>query len=298
MGEESPRRLTVTIVGMGLMGGSLGMALYENEPKYEIIGVDRNKDTLARAIEKHAAHRTVADISEAAPFTDILVLATPIREMPHLAQEAALHMRPGSIVTDLGSTKAYLAKEMPARLPGSITYIGGHPMAGSEKSGIEAARKDLLKGATYVLCPPDGIQEDSRELLTLRQMVRVAGAREIFMEPEQHDIYVAIVSHLPYLCSVALAGLALKKSQDFPSLSRLMAGGFRDSTRTASRDPLVGADICLTNPEALENMASEFNSIIEEIMSMVRKQDIEGLRQKLRDIKLFRDSLKFPPSSN
>ncbi|HHY46147.1 MAG TPA: prephenate dehydrogenase [Firmicutes bacterium] len=288
--------LTVVIAGLGLIGGSLGMALVAGRVVREVLGVDVKREIIDRAVARGAIHGGSTDISQVASQADILILATPVREIPRLARLAGPHLRPGSIVSDVGSTKSYLAVEVPGMLPETVTYIGGHPMAGSEKNGIEAAREDLLRGCAYVLCPAAGRGASHHAALgVMTRLVEAIGARPLVMDPEQHDVAVAVISHLPYMCALALAKVAMNAACNLPEIPGLIAGGFRDSTRIASRDPVVGSDICLTNPKHLDEVVDEFKLELQQLMNLVRAGDTEGLRQALGEIKAFRDSLAAPP---
>ncbi len=318
---------TVCIVGLGLIGGSLGMALGAKKAVRRIVGVDVNERTLQIAVEKGAIHTGSLDLTSACRDADLLVIATPVRLIPKIIQAALPHLRAGAVLTDVGSTKAYVCAAAASLFDDGarVAFVGGHPMAGSEHAGVEAARPDLFQGCSYVLCPPvvpevrrarnkDGA--DSRDsaspargagaaeqeaMSLVRGMVEAVGAKPVVMEPGEHDRIVAATSQLPYVAAVAVAAACAGLSGDLPRLTELVAGGFRDGTRVASGDPVMGRDMLLTNRAELRVALDVFRKELDKLEQLLFAADgvddaaaparVEDLTRHLREVKDFRDEV-------
>ncbi len=237
----------VTIIGVGLIGGSLGLVWKKNRPDLTITGVDA-PEVLARALERGAVGRTQSSVEAAVRQADVVVLAVPLLRMPALTAEAAACMKPGAILTDVGSVKSPQAALASSSLPAHVTYIGGHPMAGSERGGIDHADAFLFENATYVLCPAEGKPvasiEDREDFIDL---IRSTGGRLLLMDAARHDRIAAVVSHLPQLAAVALMNTAAARNGEDDAFLRLAAGGFRDMTRIASSPFSIWRDILSSN---------------------------------------------------
>ncbi|MHB1420697.1 MAG: prephenate dehydrogenase, partial [Bacillota bacterium] len=190
------------IIGLGLIGGSLGMAWTQGNTISEVVGIDMDPRSLELGVETGAIHRGETDLEKGVRDADLIVLATPVGQMKQLMEKLQPHLQPGVIITDVGSTKADFVNYMENNLPDKIHYVGGHPMSGSERGGIDAADKYLFENAAYILTPT--AKTDPEALETLSGLVRAAGARVLTMDPEEHDLMVAAVSHLPHLVAVAL----------------------------------------------------------------------------------------------
>lgn len=246
----------VTIVGLGLIGGSLGLALKAGPgPEVEVIGYDRNRTVAAKARRLGAIDRAGADLAEAVAASPLVVIATPILAIRQTLERIAPHLQPDAVVTDTGSTKAMVMAWAGELLPPGVSFVGGHPMAGKETQGVDHAQADLFHGKTYCLCPSPGARQEAVDLVT--EMVRRVGGQPLLISAAEHDRYVAAVSHLPLVVSVALFNL-VRSSPDWPRLATLAASGFRDVTRLASGDPEMGHDICVTNREQLLHWLDRF----------------------------------------
>lgn len=288
MSLPEPEFQTVALVGMGLIGGSLGLATRERRLAGRVVAVARRPETVERALELGAADEGETDPSRGVDTADLVILCTPVLTMPALAEQIAPHLKPGAVVTDVGSTKAVLVRELPRRLRPDTPYIGGHPMAGLEKTGVEAARSDLFVGATYLLTPtPDTPVED---VARLERWVAALGAIPMRMEPEAHDLAVAAISHLPHVVAAALAAAAVESASpdggapgsadSGPSreiLRRLVAGGFISTTRIAASSPEMWRDICLTNRQALLQALRQFETELALFAAALEDRDAAGL---------------------
>lgn len=239
----------IAIIGLGLIGGSLGLALKAARLRgVELVGYDRDSETRTKARRIGAIDREARDVAEAVSGASMVIVATPILAIREVLREAAPHLTEGSVVTDTGSTKAAVLGWARELLPSGVHFVGGHPMAGKETQGIDHAEAGLFRERAYCLCPdPDA---DERAVRTVLGLVHAVGATPLFIDPEEHDQYVAAVSHLPLVLATALFTL-VRGSTGWQEMAPLAASGFRDTTRLASGDPEMSHDICITNREAL-----------------------------------------------
>ena len=245
----------VLIVGLGLIGGSIGLALrrWSEERKVdgrkplEVIGFDPNLDHQRAAEKLGAVDKGAWDLSKAARDADVVILATPVNSMRAVMQDIAPHLRPGAIVADTGSTKAQVLKWSGEILPREVHFIGTHPMAGKIQS-IEGADADLFVGATWCVSPSVTASEEA--VRTVLGLIAAARAEPFFIDPDEHDAFVAGVSHLPFVLSAALMN-AVSRDPSWRDMKTLTAGGFRDTTRLAAGSPAMHRDILLTNRDAV-----------------------------------------------
>lgn len=249
--------VNIFIIGVGLIGGSLGLALKESPLIDQITGFDRDHESLVKAVEIGAIDCPVK-LEEGAASADIIFLCTPLRFYPQIIEDIKPHLRAGTIISDVGSTKQEVGRIFNS-LPPGIWAIGGHPMAGAETKGIYGADRYLFENAVYVLTPDPGIPQDVLQLLS--DLLASTGARIKVMDAGLHDKIVATISHIPHLAAVALVGIT---EADNDSLM-LAAGGFRDTTRIASSDPGLWEDILFSNREPvlteLEHLIKNLNKI-------------------------------------
>lgn len=239
----------VAIIGLGLIGASLGLALKRSAGwQGQVIGYSRRPETGARAVELGAIDQAAESLEAAVADVKLVVLATPIGTIQGVLTGMSPYLQAGTVVTDTASTKTKVMEWASACLPDRVSFVGGHPMAGKETWGIEAADAGLFRGASY--CLVSASQADPRALARVRRMVRAIGARPVLLSAEEHDHLVAGISHLPLLLATALVSCA-GRHPSWPRLTKLAAGGFRDTTRLASGSPIMGRDICLTNREAI-----------------------------------------------
>lgn len=268
---------SAAIVGVGLIGGSLGLAMGRNSLAGEILGFGRSRENLEAALECGAVHRVSLDYSGLAGC-DLVVVAVPVGSTPGVLSEISPFLSPGTLVTDVGSTKAGIVRGAAKTLPGEVTFIGGHPMAGSEKEGVAGADPYLFENAFYVLTPKDGKPGES--LLKLLDLVEGIGARPVLMDPLDHDLAVAAVSHLPHLAAAALVNCLF----DLPGgeeKSILAAGGFRDTTRIAAGNPGMWRDIFMANREFILEAISAFGKRIGEFREAVESGDSDKVYRLL-----------------
>jgi len=284
--EFTPR---IAIVGVGLIGGSLGMAWRSRNAAKEVIGVTRREETIAEALSVGAIDRGTTDLEEGVRTADVVIIATPIGAIAPLVRRIAPWLKEGAVVTDVGSTKGDVCREIWSQPAASHVFIGGHPMAGSEKAGVLAADLYLFQNAPYVLVPPPEYPPEALDLLA--SLARAAGARPIVMDPDEHDAIVATVSHLPHLVASALVNAASARARRYGNLLELAAGGFRDTTRVASGIEEVWTDICLTNVPQITAALDAFEIELSRLRRAIEQGDRELLSTALREAKEVRDGL-------
>jgi prephenate dehydrogenase len=268
----------VTIVGVGLIGGSVGHALREASAVTEVIGYGRNPTHLSRAVELGLVDRWSTDLSDAVMGADVVMVATPVGIMPALFQQLAEFVSPTCVVTDAGSVKMKVVDAARASFgPSSERFVGGHPVAGLEKSGVEAARGDLFRGHNVILTP--GRDTDPNAVTRIGSLWQTIGAQLMVMSPQQHDSLLALTSHLPHMLAYALVNLLAAQAQDDDECFDLAAGGFYDISRVASSDPVMWRDICLSNKDELLTRIGEYQETMDRLAVLIRSKDADGLEQ-------------------
>jgi prephenate dehydrogenase len=238
----------ISIIGLGLIGGSLALALKKAGTVKGIVGLSRSSETLAMAKQCGIIDYVANDLSSAVKRAEIVVIAAPVLATKEILASISRHLSANCIVTDTGSTKVEVMQWAEEYLPANVSFIGGHPMAGKETSGIGEAYADLFQGCVYCLAPARNA--GSQAVKTLKTMVESIGATPFFVDAELHDNLVAGVSHLPMLLSAAFV-TATTRSRSWPEMAKLAAGGYRDISRLASGNPEMNRDICLTNKEKI-----------------------------------------------
>lgn len=274
--KGSPRAWgKVTVVGVGLIGGSLCFSWRGRGLVREVWGVDRSPEVLEEARRRGAVDRTTLDLGEGVAGAELVVLATPVETILKIGEELPALISPGAVVTDVGSTKGEICRRLSRALAGRGVFIGGHPLAGSEDQGIAAAHPHLFENAVFVLTPLPGVPEEP--LGDLAALVAATGAEVVFMDPEVHDRVVAMVSHLPQMVAVALVNAVEGASRDLPGLADMAAGGFRDTTRITSSPPEIWRDILLTNRGAALEALARFREALSRVEEAVAQGDGEGI---------------------
>jgi prephenate dehydrogenase len=270
----------VAIIGLGLIGGSIGLALRQGKKSsWEIAGHSRRRKTIAKALSIGAIDRGETNLKDAVRRAELVIIATPVLTVKGILSEIAPHLSSGCIVTDSGSTKVQVMKWAEELLPPTVNFIGGHPMAGRETYGIEAAEADLFGGCTYCLTPSEKASPQSID--TVIGMTRKLGAVPLLIDPQEHDNLVAGISHLPILLSAALVSVTTR-NPSWPKMSKLAASGYHDLTRLASGNPEVNSHICLSNQEAIIDWIDGFSQDLERYRQLVAEGD-KGLEQALAE---------------
>ncbi|MFN3596496.1 MAG: prephenate dehydrogenase/arogenate dehydrogenase family protein [Rubricoccaceae bacterium] len=264
---------TLAILGTGLIGGSLALALRARRAAWHLVGYDRT-DVAAEALARGAVHAVAASPAEAVAGADVVVLATPPAAALRLLSEIAPHLGPGTLVTDVGSVKRPVMAHARAVLPAGVRFVGGHPMAGRAQGGIAHANPLLFENAVWVLCPetaPDAPEAGAPALPPLLlALVEAVGARAVVLDAARHDRIAAAVSHLPQLLAVVLAGLA---GDADPQARTLAAGGFRDMTRIASSPFGLWREIMAANHGPLLDALAAFARRFERLRHAIAAED-------------------------
>jgi prephenate dehydrogenase len=263
------------VVGTGLIGGSIGLALRRSG--WHVTGADHDPSRAQRALELGALDAVGAD-----PAAAITFLATPVQAVADAAR-AALAAGPG-IVTDVGSVKASIVAGVD-----DPRFLGGHPMAGSEQEGVDGADADLFAGAVWVLTPTAATSDAT--YATVRSAITEVGADVLSLTPDHHDALVAVVSHVPHLTAAALMHLADDKATEHRALLRLAAGGFRDMTRIAAGHPGIWPDICAENRDAIVEVLDDLVTSLQSMRSVVADDDRAGLLAVLERARAARVNL-------
>lgn len=273
----------VGIFGAGLLGGSVALGLKERFLVEEVHAYDQDPKALEAALALGVADRAHPALGPWVGELDLAVLAAPVGALEGLGQEVAGYASPKTLFTDVGSVKGRVVRTLEASLP---RYVGGHPMAGSERAGVENAHAGLLQNAVWVLTPTE--RTPKADLEALKGLVEALGAYPILLPPDLHDRLVARVSHLPYLLAVAL-NLLVAKDKDRELLMFLAAGGFRDLTRVASGSPRMSRDMVVENKEALKEAIEDLKELLLHLETLL--EDPEGLLKAAEEAKRTRDSL-------
>jgi prephenate dehydrogenase len=280
----------ITIIGVGLLGGSIGLAARKFRLAKEIAGFVRRKETIHDCEKFGATDFATMDLLAAVSNADLIILCTPLAQMCLLAEQFLPALKRGAIVTDVGSVKADVVRELENSIQKSgAHFIGSHPMAGAEKTGVSAARADLFQNAVCVLTPTR--KSNAAGVRKLEQFWKSLGARVLKLPPEQHDLFVSRTSHLPHVVAATLANLVLNPTN--PKMqSQLCASGFRDTTRIASGSPEMWRDIALSNRKNLARSLDLFISELQKFQRILKSADAKTVERFFATAKTRRDNWK------
>jgi prephenate dehydrogenase len=260
----------VAIVGLGLIGGSLGLALRQARAAEQVAGYDLGRGVSDQARRIGAIDQPYSALADAVRGAELIILATPVGAMRALLQNMATMASPGAVITDVASTKSQVISWAEEFLPGNVYFVGGHPMAGKEVSGVEAADPTLFRDRIYCLTPTPKTSPVALNKVSV--MIETLGGRVRFLEPAEHDGQVAQVSHLPFVASAALMR-TVAESGSWGDAALLASTGFRDTTRLAAGSPEMYRDICLTNSEALVRVLDEYVASLQTFREAIAAHD-------------------------
>lgn len=277
------------IIGLGLIGGSVGMALGKYKVVEERWGHDVNARAMVEARERGAVDKT-ADLSQALEDAELVILSMPVSQIVKMLGEISSSLQKGALVTDVGSTKQKIVETMEIVLPPGVTGVGGHPMAGSEQAGVTAANPFLLENAVYLLTPTR--HTSNTKLEKLQDTIRAIRAHPFIMEPEEHDRLIALVSHLPQMVAVALVNTLRNCGQEHELLFTLAGKGFRDTTRIAMGEPSMWYDIFATNKIFLRDSLKIFLEELNLLHGYLEKGDEKETIKTLTKAGFVRRSLQ------
>ncbi len=258
----------MVIAGVGLIGGSLALAVRKHGLVEEIVGFGRSEKNLRLAQRRGIIDTYFNRVGEIPQGTDLLIFGTPVKATVSLAKSFLPGLEPGSLISDVGSVKAQIVREMDRLLPSQISFVGAHPIAGSEQWGAQAALPELFSGQRCILTPTR--KTDPKPLKKMVQLWRRVGAQVEIMDPVLHDKVLGVVSHLPHVLAYALVNTLSRTKLDSVDLKNYCAGGFKDFTRIASSRPELWRDICLLNRQAIAEGMGNYIKRLEQLRKWVR----------------------------
>ncbi|MBI5748010.1 MAG: (d)CMP kinase [Nitrospinae bacterium] len=281
---------TITIIGVGLIGGSFARVCKEKKLADRIIGFGRDEKNLKKAVELKVIDSYTQNLKEAVRDSDFILLATPVSTIIEIAREMMPYLKKGAIITDAGSVKGEIVREIDKILPEGIFFVGAHPIAGTEKSGVEASFLDLFVGSRCVMTPV--LKTDPVALEKVKEIWKETGSEVILMDADKHDRYLAAVSHLPHAVAYALVNAVGGLDEKEKGVLSFSAGGFRDFTRIAASHPAMWRDIFLMNKREVVGMINLFQSTLEDIKEAISSSDGKKLEKEFEKARNIKFNLK------
>ncbi|MGC8784860.1 MAG: prephenate dehydrogenase [Armatimonadota bacterium] len=269
------------IIGVGLIGGSLGMAVRQRELAHHVVGVGRNAERLQVALQAGAIDEATTSLQDGVTDADVVVVCTPVGLIVPTIRLFQQWLSPKCVVTDVGSVKSTIVQQATDLL--GERFVGGHPMAGSEQTGVHNARADLFEGTSWALTPTEKTSPHALQKVTA--LAQGVGAQVITADPNEHDRAVALTSHLPHALALALVHVA--ENTPYP---QLIGGSFRDGTRVAASSPELWRDIFLHNREHVLWAIDEFIGKLQEVRSAIADEDAETVQRLFTDARLLRQA--------
>jgi prephenate dehydrogenase len=285
----------LAIIGLGLIGGSVGLALKRAAPvNTTLVGYDQEAEIMGRALKAGVVDEVERTLPAAVKDASMVIVATPIVTMRRIFRDIAPHLQQSCVVTDTASTKRDVMRWAQAELPQSVYFVGGHPMAGREKAGLHQAEAELFDGRPYCVTPSVNAIDGAVNMVV--KYATTLGGRPFFLDPEEHDSYVAAISHVPLVSSLALFNLA-RRSNAWPELANISGPAFRDLTRLASGEPELGHDIFLTNRENVLHWLQRYIDELKRLADMIESEsEEEALFRTLAEAQIEREQfLEKPP---
>ena len=277
------------IIGLGLMGGSLGLALKREEARFNILGYARRQQNREVALRRGAVDSATDDIGALVSECNMLVCCLPVLLIPEFLADCAPHMRPGTVITDVGSTKLSIVERMREVVAGTdLHFVASHPICGSEKEGIENAADDLYDGAVTVITPDGG--EDPSAVAAVADLWNSAGSKVVEMSPAEHDRCLARTSHLPHIAASLLASV-VGRAEGADNISSFCGSGFRGTSRLAEGSPKIWRDIIQTNSNPIVSEIRQYISTAEEFVGLIERGDIDSVEKFLGECRSKRRSL-------
>lgn len=280
----------IAIIGVGLIGGSFALALKHAKAVDTVFGWDTDLDNLVLAEQLTVIDHAGPSLAAAVKDADVVLLAVPVGSMQAVARSVLAHMKPGSILTDTGSVKQTVVDSLePLAIESNVLFIGGHPISGTERSGVGAAFKELYQDKRCILTPT--VNTDSAALAIVERLWRAVGSEVVQMDVVKHDRILAAISHLPHMIAYSLVNSVSSYDRYPENILDFSAGGFRDFTRIASSDPVMWRDIALTNRESLLEMITQFEHSLVELKQDIDRGDMERLFNFFQQSKISRDAI-------
>ena len=290
-----PHFKTITIIGVGLIGGSFARVCKNKKLADRIIGFGRDEKNLKKAVELKVIDSYTQNLKEAVRDSDFILLATPVSTIIEIAREMMPYLKKGTIITDAGSVKGEIVREIDKILPEGIFFVGAHPIAGTEKSGVEASFLDLFVGSRCVITPTE--KTDSTPMEKVKEIWKEAGSEVILMDADKHDRYLAAVSHLPHAVAYALVNAVGGLDEKEKGVLSFSAGGFRDFTRIAASHPAMWRDIFSMNKKNVVEMINLFQSTLEDIKEAISNNDGKKMEKEFEKAKEIKSKISNLQSS-
>src|SRR5215467_5846633 len=290
MVSKAPLFNRLALIGFGLIGSSIARAARAQGAVREIVATARSPATRRRVAELGLADQVVESNRDAAAGADLIIACVPVGVCGEVAKEIAPHLKHGAIVSDVGSVKATIVRDMAPHLPAAVHFVPAHPVAGTEHSGPEAGFAELFVGRWCILTPPQGTEPAAVDRLAA--FWRLLGANVQTMAADHHDLVLAITSHLPHLIAYTIVGTA----DELEAVTRsealqFSAGGFRDFTRIAASDPTMWRDVFLANKDAVLEMLGRFNEDVSALTKAIRKGDGDALFEHFKRTRAIRKGI-------
>lgn len=280
----------VCIFGVGLIGGSIGMAIKKNGLANEVIGIGRNIAKLKKAVLVGAVDRVTTDYIAEVKDADLIILSMHIKSSLEAAKKIAPFFKKDAVVTDVESTKELFCKKMQEILPDGVHFVGAHPIAGLEKHGVDVSTNRLFNGAVCVITKTSKTNKNA--LLKVEKLWNKIGADVVLLSPSQHDKLVALTSHLPHIAAVSLVNTFGKTNAIDKDLKLVVGNGFRDTTRIASSSPKMWQEICTTNKKNLLGSLSKLQKELDRMRKLIHKSDSKELIKEFEKARSIRSILE------
>jgi prephenate dehydrogenase len=281
--------MKIAIIGLGLIGGSLGLALKRSGMAgVKVVGVPRREETLEQALRMGAIDEGTTDHVKGCADADIIFICTPMYLILPMVKEIASSLKKGAIISDVGSSKYEIVSGAEKSIPKKVYFVGGHPMAGKETTKLDSADPDLFKDKIWILTKTS--RTSQRALEQVNKLVSSLGAKVLEMDPKTHDLVVAAISHMPLAVAVSLVNAVAGEPQK-ELMVKCAASGFRDTTRIASGDPILGVDMFTTNRKAVLKMISAFKKALADLERLIKEGNGEKIREELGKAQDFRGSV-------
>ncbi|WP_347549857.1 prephenate dehydrogenase [Pseudalkalibacillus hwajinpoensis] len=283
--------MRVAVIGLGLIGGSIALAVKKEHKDAFITGFDVNPNQLHLAKALRVVDETASSLEEAVQSADFIIIAAPVVQTEQIIEQlSTISLKKDVIVSDVGSTKNSIVIHAGRILDPSITFIGGHPMAGSHKTGVSAAKAHLFENAFYILTPDSNV--DEQKMSRLMDLLRGTNATFVELDAEEHDYLVGLISHFPHILSASLVNYVSESNNNQPyNVARFAAGGFRDITRIASASPIMWRDILLKNKSVLLQLTEDMKKELSRIQRYIEQEDGDKIFNYFAEAKEFRDGL-------
>lgn len=277
----------VTILGVGLIGASFALAFKKKNLCNQITGYGRRESNLKKAKELKIIDSFELDAAKACPDSDLVMFALPVGTFIETAKKIKSSLKKGAIVTDVGSVKGKLVRDMEALMPEGVNFVGGHPIAGSNKTGIDSASADLFSGAKCIITPTE--KTDKNALNIIAELWKSFGSTVSILRPDEHDKIYAAVSHLPHIIAYAIVNTVADVNSSYLEFA---GQGFKDTTRIAASSPELWRDICLMNRENLLELVELFKKNLDSLSRYLKESDSKALEKEFNKARTLREDVR------